>query len=190
MTISVIKGSDNVNYNLRDDVHTWGGRNLMLRTDYGTFGNSSHFNGSGMTFAGDRVTVPYAKEIYHKDYVKNVIGLIPNGSIVTCSIYVYQATATGGNHRVYMSPITNTSGSVNWVNIKSIPSGTTGLVVWQYTLTADAYGFVLDLDTRNDTSGQIIFGRAKIELGNKFTDWSPAPEDFATVVGTELNLLS
>lgn len=30
--ISQIKGTDNISYNLRDDVHTWGGRNLALHS--------------------------------------------------------------------------------------------------------------------------------------------------------------
>lgn len=190
--ISKIKNTaDSVDYNIRDDVHTWGGRNLMLRTAYSTFGNTDHFNNIGSaTVSGSKVTVPYGKEIYHKDYVKNVIGLIPSGTVVTCSIYIYEATATGGNHKVYMSPLTNTTGTVTWTNTKSIPSGTTGLVSWQWTTAADYYGFVLDLDTRNDTAGQIIFGQAKVEIGNKPTDWSPAPEDIAVVVGTQLQLLS
>jgi hypothetical protein len=77
------------------------------------------------------------------------------------------------------------------MHIKGLfPSGTVGLVSWQWTTPADYYGFVLDLDTRNDTAGQIIFGQAKVEIGNKATDWSPAPEDIAHVNGTTLELLS
>lgn len=191
--ISKIKNTaDSVDYNIRDDVHTWGGRNLMKRTCYSAFAPDNFNNGTatGVSFADEKAIIPYGKEVYHKNYVDNVIGLIPSGTTLTCSIYIYEATAIGGNHKVYMSPLTNTTGTVSWTNTKSIPSGTVGLVSWQWTTPADYYGFVLDLDTRNDTAGQIIFGQAKVEIGNKATDWSPAPEDIAHINGTTLELLS
>jgi len=71
----------------------------------------------------------------------------------------------------------NENASVSWVDIVNIPTGYTGVLTWTYTTTMDTYGFVLDFDTRNSTSGDMALGRIKLERGNKSTDWTPAPED-------------
>lgn len=154
-----------------------GGRNLIRRTDYSIYGSGSYTNGSQATFASDRITIPYGKEVYQNSYASNKLTtVIPSGTVITCSVYVYSQTITNGSHRLYVS-ILRSNDSVLWQNIKDIPSGFSGKLTWQYTLTEDAYGFVLDFDTRNSTSGQMVLGRVKAELGNRATDWTPAPED-------------
>ena len=45
--ISQIKSTDNATpYNVRDDVHIWGGRNLMKRTCYSAFAPQNFNNGT------------------------------------------------------------------------------------------------------------------------------------------------
>jgi len=76
----------------------------------------------------------------------------------------------------------NENASVSWVDIVNIPTGYTGVLTWTYTTTMDTYGFVLDFDTRNSTSGDMALGRIKLERGNKSTDWTPAPEDLESSI--------
>ena len=160
-----------------------GGRNLIRRTDYSIYGSSNYTNGSYATFASDRITIPYGKEVYQNPYATNRLStVIPSGTTITCSVYVYSQTIADGNHRLYVAPL-KSDNTVFWnSNIKVIPSGFSGKLVWQHTLTEDAYGFVTDFDTRNSTSGQMILGRVKAEIGDKATDWTPAPEDITAEI--------
>ena len=194
--ISKIKNTaDSVDYNIRDDVHTWGGRNLMLHTDYATYGTSTFFNDGipSVSINNNKMTIPYATSIAHLSK-KNVLSFtIPSNTIVTCSVYVYENTIADGTHAVRVGRIANIEGtSVSFSDWQTIPTGFTGLYSWQwkFSSTTDAYGFILNFSTTQSTSGNMILGRVKVEIGNKPTDWSPAPEDIAYVNGTTLELLS
>lgn len=159
-----------------------GGRNLIRRTDYAIYGNDSNYkhyaNQSPATFSSDRITVPFGTEIWHSTpYSQNLINkTIPAGTKVLCSVYVYEQSISDGSHRLYVSRL-KTNGSINWDNAHTIPYGFTGLLTWVYTPPEDIKGFCLDFDTRNSTSGQMVLGPVKAELGTKPTDWTPAPED-------------
>ena len=158
-----------------------GGRNLIRRTDFSVYGNNNIFKSTAnATFSADKIIVTSAGEVYHKTYSLQALDtVIPSGTAIICSVYVYAQTFTTGNHKLYVSPLKSDS-SVHWVNTKLVPTGTIGLFTWTYTLTEDAYGFVFEIDTRNATdSGQFIVGRPKAEIGNIATDWTPAPEDVA-----------
>ena len=161
-----------------------GGRNLLRRTDYSLY---NYANGdynvtvpSRISFADDRVTIGYGNEAYTRGYAKNKINkTLPVGTKVTCSVYVYEQSIPDGNHRIYCSPITSADGTPTWSNVKVINKDFTGMLTWQYTVpdNVTVYGFVVDFDTHSSTSGQMVLGRVKVELGDKATDWSPAPED-------------
>ena len=157
-----------------------GGRNLLRRSDYSVYYGDNYYyrNGStGVVFASDRVTIPFGNEVYLYPYTKQRINnVIPSGTTVICSMDVYEQTITSGNHRVYVSPL-RSDNTVNWSNIHNIAANDTGKHVWTFTTTEDTYGFVIDFDTRNSTSGGMTIGRVKVEIGNKATDWTPAPED-------------
>lgn len=163
-----------------------GGRNLIRRTDFSVYGNNNNFNNTAnATFSADKITVTSAGEVYHKTYSLQALDtVIPSGTAIICSVYVYAQTFTTGNHKLYVSPLKSNS-SVHWVNTKLVPTGTIGRFTWTYTLTEDAYGFVFEIDTRDATdSGQFIVGRPKAEIGNKATDWTPAPEDVKAAIST------
>lgn len=166
-----------------------GGRNLIKRTDYSVYGNSDHYNNvNKATFVNDRVTIQYGSEVYFKNYAQNKLNeIIPSGTELVGTIPVYSQTIADGNHRVYVSPM-NENAAVSWIDIVNIPTGYTGMLTWTYTTTMDTYGFVLDFDTRNSTSGDMVLGRIKLERGNTPTDWSPAPEDTEAAIAnlTEL----
>lgn len=162
-----------------------GGRNLLRRTDYSLY---NYANGDynvtvprRISFANDRITIGYGNEAYTRGYAKNKInGTLPAGTKITCSVYVYEQSIPDGNHRIYCSPITSADGTPSWTNVKVINKDFTGMLTWQYTIPdnyATVYGFVVDFDTRSSTSGQMVLGQVKIEIGDKATDWSPAPED-------------
>ena len=155
-----------------------GGRNLLRRSDYAVYNTSDYNNnGNGATFSEDRITVPFGKEVFQYPYASQRIStVIPSGTKITCSVYVYKQTIADGNHRVYVSPL-RSNNTVYWSNIHNIDVNSTGRHTWTFTTTEDAYGFVADFDSRNSTSGEMILGRIKVEIGDKATDWTPAPED-------------
>ena len=154
-----------------------GGRNLLRRSDYSVYGASEYTYGSDATFSADRVTIPYGKQIWQAPYAPQRIStVIPQGTTVVCSVEVYKQTITDGSHRIYVSML-RSDDTVNWSNVHTLEANTTGKQVWTYEVIEDTYGFVLYFDTRNSTSGEMILGRVKVELGNKATDWTPAPED-------------
>ena len=54
-TLSQIKASDNVTYNIRDDYSTWGGRNLLLGTktqDTSVGNNNENCTATSTSFKG------------------------------------------------------------------------------------------------------------------------------------------
>lgn len=161
-----------------------GGRNLIRRTDYSIYGNSNNYsNANRATFSSDRVTIPFNSEVYHREYTKNTIKTpVPAGTKIIMSVYVYEQTIPDGNHRLYVSGL-KSNGTVNWNHhFKAIPYDFVGKFTWEHTTPEDFYGFVLDFDARAGTSGQMVLGPVKAEIGNIPTDWTPAPEDLEAEV--------
>lgn len=161
-----------------------GGRNLIRRTDYSIYGNSNNYsNANRATFSSDRVTIPFNREVYHREYTKNTIKTpVPAGTKIIMSVYVYEQTIPDGNHRLYVSGL-KSNGTVNWNHhFKAIPYDFVGKFTWEHTTPEDFYGFVLDFDTRSGTSGQMVLGPVKAEIGDVATDWTPAPEDLEAEV--------
>lgn len=200
--ISKIKNTaDSVDYNIRDDVHTWGGRNLIWNSSFingdptkwnywgtpptreivqingkywmhvisntnqyqGYSQNSSTRAGYGDVQPGDKVMVQYVA------YGKN------GGETVTLGIH--WNNSTGGiisqpwsSHTVTTTPTRYTFGP--------------------YEVPANGVGFNVMIGDSTTTAQEFWMTEAKIEKGNKATDWSPAPEDIAHVNGKTLELLS
>ena len=177
-TFNAIKSSVESTVQTAVDGIEVGGRNLLRRSDYAVYNTSDYnSNGNGATFSEDRITVPFGKEVFLYPYTSQRIStVIPSGTKITCSVYVYKQTIADGNHRVYVSPL-RSNNTAYWVNIHNIGVNSTGRHTWTFTTTEDAYGFVVDFDSRNSTSGEMILGRIKVEIGDKATDWTPAPED-------------
>ena len=158
-----------------------GGRNLVRRTDYSIYGNSNNYtNANQAIFSSDRITIPFGKQVWQNQYTRNKLKTpIPKGTKIIMSVYVYEQTVPDGNHRLYVSGL-KSNGSVNWNHhYKAIPYDFVGKFTWEHTTPEDFYGFVLDFDTRSGTSGQMVLGPVKAEIGTLATDWTPAPEDVA-----------
>ena len=156
-----------------------GGRNLVRRTDYSIYGNSNNYtNANQAIFSSDRITIPFGKQVWQNQYTRNKLKTpIPKGTKIIMSVYVYEQTVPNGNHRLYVSGL-KSNGSVDWSHsIKTIPYDFVGKFTWEHTTLEDFYGFILDFDTRSGTSGQMVLGPVKAEIGTLATDWSPAPED-------------
>lgn len=156
-----------------------GGRNLVRRTDYSIYGNSNNYtNANQAIFSSDRITIPFGKEVWQNQFTRNKLKTpIPKGTKIIMSVYVYEQTVPDGNHRLYVSGL-KSNGSVNWNHhFKAIPYDFVGKFTWEHTTPEDFYGFILDFDTRSGTSGQMVLGPVKAEIGTLATDWTPAPED-------------
>lgn len=156
-----------------------GGRNLVRRTDYSIYGNSNNYaNANKAIFSSDRITISFGKEVWQSQYTRNKLKTpIPKGTKIIMSVYVYEQTVPDGNHRLYVAGL-RSNGNVNWnSNYKVIPYDFVGKFTWEHTTPEDFYGFLLDFDTRSGTSGQMVLGPVKAEIGTVATDWTPAPED-------------
>jgi len=153
-----------------------GGRNLALKTHFGNF--ASHWkktSGLNATVDKDRVTLEGAGEFY-QNYgsaisVPDLKNPIPKGTTITVSCYVFENTLSGGHHWIYYEYLPA------WSYV-SIPVGFTGLFSSTFVTTDDPITrLCIDYDIRNNTSGKLVIGPVKVEIGNKPTDWTPAPED-------------
>lgn len=195
--ISKIKNTaDSVDYNIRDDVHTWGGRNLATKRHI--------FDGSGRT-------VPTTIKNYSKTFSNSrggplchtsdiLLDLVPNtagiGENIAISFdfkldtngiagnnihfYAYQGNGVSINGDF---ALTTEEKTTSWVRVKRVT---------QARRYADNGSYTIGSIYIYDSTGANYFSikNLKIEHGNKCTDWSPAPEDIAYVNGTTLELLS
>ncbi|UFH63855.1 hypothetical protein KQH81_10865 [Clostridium cadaveris] len=99
------------------------------------------------------------------------------GKIITLSFY---AKSSNGSNKVYMSLATGSSTRTNITNNITIPSN---YKKFTFTFTAttdssiDSFMIVYGTNWHSGNSGAVSFKNFKLELGNKATDWTPAPED-------------
>ena len=174
--ISKIKGTDNVEYNVRDDISVWGGRNLLSINKY--------INVSGgpdlITCDGWITDSTPTSDSRSWGYTNCNWKLSLQADTYILTWYVKTAT-TNTNKGIGIYP---SSGNSLWVSTGSSgPFGEVGVGSKIITLT-------------NNTDIGIMFKiydgnvRLKLEHGTKSTDWSPAPEDIAHVNGECLELLS
>ena len=181
-TLSKIKASDNVTYNIRDDYSTWGGRNILLQS-------KGEFTG----------TIPSSSYSDFKTW-NNVIIVNPN-EIWTASFDAKSSTA-GSKMNTYFykntSGIVQVSSVINSQGITGTGSDGGNTII----LTANYVRYWVTWTFNNGTAAlkTFIAGRAlsgtnngstitiknvKLEKGSKPTDWSPAPEDIARFIGNE-----
>ena len=201
--ISKIKLPNNATYNLRDDVHTWGGRNLVW--------NSSFIQGS--TVSWNNWGNPTTREIVYINgkYYMHIVGTTArwqgySQNSQTRNLVSYDAIKPGDVLTFSFEAYAKTAGQtacigVHWLNSEgSIVSQSW----WAPAMATTSKRYVLGTATVPDnvTDFNIMVGdnttsvqelwitNIKAERGNKATDWSPAPEDIAQVDDTELILLS
>lgn len=171
-------GSDD----LIDRVSTFGGTNLALATNYNQFGINTYDTKKNVTFLdNNKVKIEAGGQL--KRYSNTIVNF-PNGprlfkGTLVRSIPIYENTLdTDGHFTVWFKTSATAGGGYGY----SIPSQYTGLIYITNTLANETsyYGFSLDVYATEATSGHIIIGPLKVEIGNKPTDWTPAPEDLIT----------
>lgn len=148
-----------------------GGRNLFRYTSLiDVMSNKWVKNGTAAcSVNGEKLTITGAGEVYpYSNYYTPYV--IPIGTTVTLSCYFYENTVSDGNRYIYYAV------TPGWRN-KRVPANYVGL--WQETFTLAEELTVLcpEYDLRNSTGGQWVVSPLKLEIGNKATAWSPAPED-------------
>ena len=167
-----------VSYNL--DNLKIGGRNLFrdsaLDSDYWTTGT-----GCEVSIDNNILTTITAGEYYQSVSSSSArpdsdFTTIPAGTTLTLSCYFYENTITTGNHRIFYAS------KPSWLS-QIVPLGFTGLWSKTFTTTTDITRLSIDYDTRGMLEGEKwVCGPCKIEIGNKATDWSPAPEDVDSAI--------
>lgn len=193
-------------YDVRDDVHTWGGRNLLLYTGSMPIGSNyiRNYRAAIASLTDTGEGIKYDSSINNGGIEIPLFsrGCIEAGEVLTCSfqargtkanvgnVYVCRQTAAGAN--------TDNVSYGNLLNLTGISS--TDWKKYSFTFTAsnasqpanDKYAmyFMLAWGSTNVGWLEIKKYSLKLEKGNKPTDWSPAPEDIAYVNDTELVLLS
>ena len=208
--ISKIKSThDSVDYNIRDDVHTWGGRNLIYYTkNFFVTGNrdTGWTNSGSWTFSTDSEGFVVASKAQTGQTSNNIPSLYANripvniGDIIVVSCWMKIEVLNNNEYKIpYIFEVYNSSGTrVQYQDVAPTAANSNKPTLidntWTYfysthTVTAsDAVTASIRLSLFRN--GTMAIKKVKLEKGNKPTDWSPAPEDIAYVNGTELVLLS
>lgn len=99
--ISQIQDTNNTIYNLRDDVHTWGGRNLALATNYDQFDLSTYDVKTNTTILdNNKVKIEAGGRL--RRYGNTIVNFpdaprLCQGNFIA-SIYVYENTLDQDGH--------------------------------------------------------------------------------------------
>lgn len=179
--ISKIKGTNNTEYNVRDDVSVWGGRNYAQQSGPGVV--VSH-----LTSGNEYIAIN----------IGTAANNIPSGSTVTVSFDLEMNVTTANPTLTVYN--TNNKGPMQFANVSKTYTAAAGTILKQFcsyisTITArgsaanitDNY---LEFYSIYNTGNVFSISNLKMEIGTKPTDWSPAPEDIAHVNGECLELLS
>ena len=148
-----------------------GGRNLFRYTSLiDVISNKWVKNGTAAcSVNGEKLTITGAGEVYpYSNYYTPYV--IPIGTTITLSCYFYENTVSDGNRYIYYAV------TPGWRN-KRVPANYVGLWQETFTLTEELTVLCPEYDLRNSTGGQWVVSPLKLEIGNKATAWSPAPED-------------
>lgn len=174
--ISQIKAtSDNVNYNIRDDYSIWGGRNYVQK-------------------GGPGVVVSHLTS--GNEYIAINIGTaannIPSGSTVTVSFDLEMKVTTANPTLLVYN--TNNKGPMQFTNTSKTYTAAANTTLKQKCVYINTIGArsdatltdnYLEFYSTYNTGNVFSISNLKMEIGNKPTDWSPAPEDIARFIGNE-----
>ena len=213
--ISKIKNTaDSIDYNIRDDVHTWGGRNLIWNTIHPV---TNYWATTRASIDGEFLKItPTTSAGYVKskttylDYIDTInktytISVEAKQSDDTSSyttapnLFLYSgysvSTRTGNifstSYDRYSSQITLASTvPTEWTKYSLTFTATDDyFTLGQATALVAGSQLAIEFGV-NGSRKPVLLRNIKLEIGNKPTDWSPAPEDIAYVNGTTLELLS
>ena len=195
--ISKIKGTNGTEYNVRDDVSVWGGRNLI---------KNSNFNNDIAYWTENKNSSNTVIEII-KENNKNWLHIVSNNSIQSQQYYdgVNQVINFNNNNDLVTVSFL-AKGSINnvplYIGFAMYNTDDNVTIVDKtinLTTTVSKYWFIQSLSNysstdlfigSNSTPIEVWITNIKLEQGTKPTDWSPAPEDIAYVNGECLELLS
>ena len=194
--ISKIKLPNNSIYNLRDDVHIWGGRNYMVGSQNLT--NTTLWVRSAITSLVGNQTDPSGKteaflvtpssSSWFLTSKKNLLTEV--GETYTFSIWLRANNATTCNLCIrYLDSEYPYSGNATKRTVNVTTNWQRFVVVGSLNKSQTESNTDLFWIGQKTTEPLFVY-HPKAEKGNKPTDWSPAPEDIAYVDGTQLVLLS
>jgi len=192
--LSKIKASDNVDYNIRDDYSTWGGRNLL--SSYVMPGS----NNPGNTATAGRCSYigPYAIKILAAENADTYFSLWSLYALEDDQVYTLSCEVSNLiNGTVYNFPLYAQNNPIG-VTLTINKNGLNYITFTKTSVTDNTIVYVdnrsyhkifMDDSSRTIANGQstngVTLSKFKLEKGNKPTDWSPAPEDIAKFIGDE-----
>ena len=202
--IKAIKGTDNVQYNLRDDYSVWGGENLLEDSDIYcyTTAQNAYLNKTNYRKAG---TVTYARPAQKNEgfYITNTnkyelntpyivhFDIVDTSKIIT-DFYIYSIDMGIQNKDTEVWVDGVKKGTFNTYITSSLADGNKHHIDLYFTPTATATsiykGVALQLEKNTAVAFNATLTNLKWEKGHKATDWSPCYKDIFTVSGTELQV--
>ena len=205
--ISKIKATaDNVDYNIRDDYSIWGGRNYMQGTGNPYYGAllapqwlvQSGGNGTGSIIeindppAGVSLTKVFritGNTSGNRDFAQRFSNTAGEGPLCdhfgeTFCFSAWVRSITDSNCTALVRSWNSTKGNAAFQKTFTVtPTWTYYHFDYITTSNSAAATHLLDWRFGITGAGSIEYIAPKLELGNKPTDWSPAPEDIARYIG-------
>lgn len=202
--LSKIKASDNVDYNIRDDYSTWGGRNLLKGTK--DFSGATTKNTTYVTITTEKYAGTQVAKIVKNATTSSYVDCLAWGSAITPEPNTQYTLSFWAKAEASMAFISyfyptcvsagyNSSGTrVNGVSTSGSDGNTTTTltttwtkyyITWTTSASVSGAKNILLCRFFAATIGTAYFAGVKLEKGTKPTDWSPALEDIAKFIGDE-----
>lgn len=203
--ISKIKGLDNVTYNLQDKVSTFGNENLLGGTKNEiaptvtnsdasmTFGSIGRYNSPASAFSLENYDDSTNSIIISETVTGNrgvgwytKPGIIKAGEQYTFSCLLKPSVAISAHTHTAWRNGSATATYTGWTSqdATNIPANEWYHYNFTFTPNANAkldWEFLVAICFTGQTSGVTCrIAHAKLEKGNKFTDWTPSCYDLAT----------
>lgn len=178
-------GSDD----LIDRVSTFGGTNLARSSDYDIFGADTYNTKTNVTFLGNnKIKIDAGGKLgrSNTNYTQLPIIVPSLNKKSNWHFFVYENTL---NEICKFQVGIQYSSAGSGLTSINIPVNGTGLYIKSATYD-NIYGIYISLiDASSATSGYIILGPLKYEIGTKPTDWTPCPYDLVTYNSTNSQLV-
>lgn len=179
--------------------YRWSGTQWVKVTDYQTAIDNIEIGGRNLLKGSD---------VAHTSLSGTTVGgtttqVIPSGTVITLSVQVDADNVvwgSSGNKRIGVaSSIPKDSGGTQYIEAWAAMTGRSGTgidktfdtsfhgrVKSTYTLQGELpLNKAFNLYVQSVTSGAVSVSRPKLEIGNKSTDWTPAPEDINAEISTK-----
>lgn len=203
--ISKIKGLDNVTYDLKDEVSTFGNENLLGNTwnsELPTISNSNAASTFGTLGLYNSPASAFSIEAYDDSSNSLILsetvtgnrgiswytkpGIIKAGEIYTFSCMLKPDVAISAHTHTAWRNGSATAAYTGWTSqgAKNVPANAWYHYIFSFTPNAGAkldWEFLVAICFTGQTTGVTCrIAHAKLEHSNKPTDWSPSCYDLAT----------